>query len=69
LGDLDLNLNGGSVINSDPANESPLRDLDEASFISGNFVRGNAEAIIGSFGLSEENVNIPNHIEGVFIVE
>ena len=66
-GDLDLQLNGASVIDSNPATPSPPRDVD--GFIAGDFIGNNAEAIIGAFGLSENNVNTPNQIEGVFILE
>lgn len=65
-GDLDLQLNGASVIDSDPSTSSPVRDA--SGFIAGDFVGNNAEAIIGAFGLSEDG-NTSNHIEGVFIVE
>jgi len=65
-GDLDLQLNGASVIDSNPATPSPARDA--SGFIAGDFVGNNAEAIIGGFGLSEDNVE-SNHIEGTFIVE
>ena len=66
-GDLDLQLNGASVINSDPSTLSPPRDAD--GFIAGDFVGDNGEAILGAFGLSENGVSTPNHIEGVFIIE
>lgn len=65
-GDLDLQMNGASVIDSNPATASPARDA--SGFIAGDFVGANAEAIIGAFGLSE-NGNPTNHIEGVFVVE
>lgn len=65
-GDLDLQLNGASVIDSDPSTPSIPRDAD--GFIAGDFIGQNAEAIIGSFGLSE-NTDPTNHIEGVFILE
>ena len=65
-GDLDLNLNGASVIDSNPSTASPPRDV--SGFIAGDFVGSNAEAIVGSFGLSED-ANPANHIEGVFIAE
>ncbi len=64
-GNLDIELNGASVINSDPATQSPPRDA--SGFIAGDFIGNNAEAIIGAFGLSEDNTS--NHIEGVFVVE
>jgi len=65
-GDLDLQMNGASVIDSDPSTTSPPRDA--GGFIAGDFVGTNAEAIIGAFGLSED-ANAANHIEGVFVVE
>ena len=65
-GDLDLQLNGASVIDSDPSTPSIPRDAD--GFIAGDFIGPNAEAIIGAFGLSE-SVDPSNHIEGVFILE
>ncbi len=65
-GDLDLQLNGASVIDSDPNTPSPPRDAD--GFIAGDFVGQNAEAILGAFGLSE-SADPSNHIEGVFILE
>ena len=67
-GDLDLQMNGASVINSDPNTPSPVRNASETSFITGDFVGSNAEAVLGSFGLSEEG-NTSNHVEGVFIVK
>jgi len=65
-GDLDLQMNGASVIDSNPATPSPTRDV--SGFIAGDFVGDNAEAILGAFGLSE-NANSSNHIEGVFVIE
>ena len=65
-GDLDLQLNGASVVESNPTTHSPVRDAN--GFIAGDFIGNNAEAIIGGFGLSEDNVE-SNHIEGTFIVE
>ena len=65
-GDLDLQMNGASVIDSNPGTSSIPRDAD--GFIAGDFVGQNAEAIIGAFGLSE-NADPSNHIEGVFILE
>ena len=65
-GDLDLQLNGASVIDSDPSTPSVARDAD--GFIAGDFVGENAESILGAFGLSE-TADPSNHIEGVFIVE
>lgn len=65
-GDLDLNLNGASIIDSNPSTISPPRDA--SGFIAGDFVGANAEAVVGSFGLSEDAVPA-NHIEGVFIAE
>lgn len=62
-GDLNLQMNGASVINSNP---NTPRDTN--GFIAGDFVGVNAEVIIGAFGLSEE-VGSSNHIEGVFILE
>lgn len=66
-GDLDLDLNGASVIDSNPSTASPARDA--SGFIAGDFVGDNAEAIVGAFGLSEDNANAPNDVEGVFVVE
>ena len=65
-GDLDLQMNGASVIDSDPNTPSPARDA--SGFIAGDFIGDNAEAILGAFGLSED-ANPDNNIEGVFIVE
>jgi len=65
-GDLDLQLNGASVIDSNPNTSSLPRAAD--GFIEGDFVGQNAEAIIGSFGLSE-TADPTNHIEGVFLLE
>ena len=65
-GDLDLQLNGASVIDSDPSTPSIARDAE--GFIAGDFIGQNAEAIIGSFGLSE-SADPTNHIEGVFLLE
>ena len=65
-GDLDLQMNGASVIDSSPATPSPARDA--SGFIAGDFIGANVEAIIGAFGLSED-ANPSNHIEGVFVVE
>lgn len=65
-GDLDLQLNGASVVDSNPATPSPVREA--SGFIAGDFIGNNAEAIIGGFGLSEDNEE-SNHIEGTFIVE
>jgi len=65
-GDLDLQLNGASVIDSDPATPSIPRDAD--GFIAGDFVGQNADAVLGAFGLSE-SADPSNHIEGVFILE
>ena len=65
-GDLDLQMNGASVIDSNPNTPSVPRDAN--GFIAGDFVGQNAEAIIGAFGLSEE-ADPANHIEGVFILE
>ncbi len=65
-GDLDLQMNGASVIDSNPNTPSPTRDV--SGFIAGDFVGENAEGILGSFGLSEDT-NSNNHIEGVFIIE
>lgn len=65
-GDLDLQMNGASVIDSNPNTPSPVRDA--SGFIAGDFVGQNAEAILGAFGLSED-ANPTNHIEGVFILE
>jgi hypothetical protein len=64
-GDLDLDLNGASVVDSDTSTASLPRDV--SGFIAGDFVGDNAEAIVGAFGLSEDN-NSANHIEGVFVV-
>lgn len=65
-GDLGLQLNGASVVDSDPGTASPDRDV--SGFIDGDFVGNQAQGIVGGFGLSEDN-NTDNHIEGVFIVE
>ncbi len=65
-GDLDLQMNGASVINSDPG--TPSTPSDASGFISGDFVGSNAEAVLGSFGLSED-ADPSNHVEGVFIVK
>ncbi len=65
-GDLSLQLNGASVVDSNPATVSPARDV--SGFIDGDFVGSQAQGIIGAFGLSEDNNNA-NHIEGVFVVE
>lgn len=65
-GDLDLELNGASVIDSDPNTPSIPRDAE--GFIAGDFIGENAEAILGAFGLSE-SADPTNHIEGVFILE
>ena len=64
-GDLSLQLNGASVINTDINTPSDPRDA--SGFVDGDFVGTNAEGVIGSFGLTEDNTN--NHIEGVFIVQ
>ncbi len=71
-GDLDLNLNGASLINSDPSldENDPTRDPRDASgFIAGDFIGDEANAVVGAFGLSENGVSTPNHIEGVFILK
>ena len=65
-GDLALQMNGASVIDSNPSTSSIARDAD--GFIAGDFVGENAEAILGAFGLSE-TADPSNHIEGVFILE
>ena len=65
-GDLELQMNGASAIDSYPSTASPARDA--SGFIAGDFVGPNAEAIIGAFGLSED-ADPANHIQGVFIVE
>ena len=65
-GDLELQMNGASVIDSNPITPSIARDAD--GFIAGDFIGENAEAIIGGFGLSED-ADPSNHIEGVFILE
>lgn len=65
-GDLDLQMNGASVVNSDPATSSSPRDA--SGFITGDFVGDSAKAIVGGFGLSEDK-NTSNHIEGTFIVK
>ena len=65
-GRLDLLLNSASVIDADPSTVSPARDA--SGFIEGDFVGNNAEAILGAFGLSEDN-NTTNHVEGVMIIE
>jgi len=65
-GDLSLQLNGASVIDSNPATASPARDA--SGFIDGDFVGDQAQGVVGAFGLSEDNNNA-NHVEGVFVVE
>jgi len=65
-GDLDLQMNGASIIDSNAGTSSITRDAD--GFIAGDFIGENAEAIIGAFGLSE-NADPSNHIEGLFILE
>jgi hypothetical protein len=65
-GDLDLQLNGASVIDSNPGTPSPARDAN--GYISGDFVGNKADAILGAFGFSENN-EPSNHIEGIFIVK
>lgn len=65
-GDLDLNLNGASVVDSNISTPSLPRDA--SGFIAGDLVGTNADAVIGSFGLSENAVPA-NHIEGVFIAQ
>jgi len=65
-GDLDLQMNGASVIDSNPNTASPPRDA--SGFIAGDFVGENAEAILGAFGLSED-ADPSNNIEGLFTVE
>ena len=67
-GDLDLQMNGASVIDSDPNTEILPTPRDASGFIAGDFVGDNAEAILGAFGLSEDS-NPDNNIEGLFIVE
>ncbi len=64
-GDLSLQLNGASVIDSNPKTLSPARDA--SGFISGDFVGKNANSIVGAFGLSENQST--KHIEGTFVVE
>jgi hypothetical protein len=64
-GELDMHLNGASVINSDPATASQPRDAN--GFIAGDFLGNNAQAVIGAFGLVESNA-ATNHIEGLFFV-
>lgn len=66
-GDLALQLNGASVIDSTPETTSPVRNA--SGFITGDFVGNNAQAVVGGFGLSEDNTKSPNHIGGTFIVE
>lgn len=65
-GDLDLQLNGASVVGSNPTTAGSARDA--SGFITGDFVGNNAEAIVGGFGFSENNVE-SNHIEGTFLIE
>ncbi len=65
-GDLDLQMNGASVIDSNPNTPSPAREAN--GFIAGDFVGNNAEAVLGAFGLSEDT-NPDNHIEGVLLIE
>jgi hypothetical protein len=65
-GDLSLQLNGASVVDSNPATVSPPRAA--SGFIDGDFVGNQAQGVVGAFGLSEDNNNA-NHIEGVFVVE
>ncbi len=65
-GDLSLQLNGASVVDSNPATISPPRDA--SGFIDGDFVGNQAQGVVGAFGLSEDSNNA-NHIEGVFVVE
>jgi len=64
-GDLELQLNGASVVDSNPSTPSDPRDA--SGFIAGDFVGNQAQAIHGAFGLAEDGA--VNHIEGVFIVE
>lgn len=64
-GDLSLQLNGASVVDSNSATASPAR---ASGFIEGDFVGDQAQGVVGAFGLSEDNNNT-NHIEGVFVVE
>ncbi len=59
-GDLNLHLNGASVISSTVK--------DAQGFITGDFIGKNADAIVGAFGLREVD-NKANHVEGVFIVK
>ncbi len=65
-GDLDLEMNGASVIDSDP--NTPSQPRDASGFVAGDFIGDNAEAILGAFGLSED-ANPDNNIEGLFIIE
>ncbi len=65
-GDLSLQLNGASVVDSNPTTASPPRDA--SGFIDGDFVGSQAQGVVGAFGLSEDNNNA-NHVEGVFVVE
>lgn len=65
-GDMDLQLNGVNVIDSNPDNSGAVRGA--SGFINGDFIGNKAEAVLGSFGFSENNRET-NHIEGVFIVE
>jgi hypothetical protein len=65
-GDLSLQLNGASVVDSNPATLSLPRAA--SGFIDGDFVGNRAQGVVGAFGLSEDN-NSANHVEGVFVVE
>jgi hypothetical protein len=65
-GDLGLQLNGASVVDSNPSTPSPPRDA--SGFIDGDFIGDRAQGVTGAFGFSETN-NSSNHIEGVFLLE
>ncbi len=67
-GDLDLDLNGASVINSSPSATAGNLPRDASGFIAGDFVGDRAQAIVGGFGLSED-AKPSNHIEGVFLIK
>lgn len=65
-GTLDLELNGASVVDSNPKTPSVPRDA--SGYISGDFVGKNAEAVVGGFRLKEDG-DSTNNIEGTFIVK
>ncbi|MEE9350620.1 MAG: hypothetical protein V3U78_00040, partial [Thiotrichaceae bacterium] len=65
-GNLNLQMNDATVINSDPL-ATTVNVRDASGSINGDFIGDQAQGVIGAFELSEDNT--AHHIEGVFVVE